>query len=633
MKLTSFLKKNIPLGTDDPDPAPGLSTEATTPALSDQNDPDSGQNLNTAVLSLKAAIPETVEALHSFTEGSEADFMLLGIGLRTVHANVSELTDLMLGTVKSMGAEGEGGFLDRGLHILNDSMADIQVRQNAVKEDLERINTLMEDIENLHTSSKQIKKFAQSLKAVALTMLVENARTIDQSVNIFSDVAQEIKDLSVNITHIANDVYRNVEMAREVHHITRDEISAGIGRLETLTHQIRETVQESTRDTEELMRFSIKTIEDAGRRSREISQQVAEIVVGVQFHDNMKQRVINITDILNAVLTAPASRSGEKTRGRSGARQSVAVVLRHQARKLNEINNELDEVYGKNKNALKNIDTEVEDLLTGLHNMAASEGNIRSGSLVQDPFSHLKIALTQLHDLLNRGETFYLQIQETAKQVSGIAADLSKLLGVVRSISANTHNKAINSIIAANRQGEKGGALKLLAQAMNDLATRSDGFYKEVEGIITSIIKAAENIGRKSTRDKDSGSAINDLEKIIYDISLEYERFREKTMTAFARAKELKKATDTTLASLEFFRGLSRKIVRHRDGLTDMAAGPGQESLLIPEAMVAGGHLPGRHTAEREDNIVIFDDTPPADGNGGQEPLFSERLAENVELF
>ena len=46
---------------------------------------------------LHQTIPGMTSSLDHFIEGSEADFMLLGIGLRTVHANVTELTELMLG--------------------------------------------------------------------------------------------------------------------------------------------------------------------------------------------------------------------------------------------------------------------------------------------------------------------------------------------------------------------------------------------------------------------------------------------------------------------------------------------------------------------------------------------------------
>ena len=637
MKLTALFKKNFENQTDAVDVATWEATEEAIRDTAGGESANASDARHEAVELLSEVIPEEISSLDAFILDAESDFMLLGIGLRTVHANVTELTELMLGTVKRMGTDAKGGFLDKGRKILNESMTEIQSRQNEVKANLDRINALMDDIENLHSTSKQIKKFAKSLKTVALTMLVENARTIDMSVNIFSDVAREIKDLSVNISNIANDVYKNVEKAQGVHSVTREEISTGIERLESLTNRIRTTVQESTHDTEELMRFSVDIIEESGRRSREISLQVAEIVVGVQFHDNMKQRIMSINEILNAILSSTALNGKADAPEGGNPKNPAAAVIRAQAGMLDEINHELEGVYETNRAALKKIHREVDDLLKGLRPMASDEKGSNSGTFSHDPFYHLKGALTQLHDLLHRGETLYQQIRKAADQVSDIAADLSELLGIVRNISADTHNKAINSIIAANRQGEKGGALKLLAQAMNDLATQSDGFSSEVEDIITSIIKAAEDIIRKETRETvappDNSSAINRLGTIINDISLEYENFRESSLAAYHRAQELKKATDTTLTSLDFFRGLSQKINDHRNRLLDTAGQPGQDTLLLDVNLVAGGHVPGRHITDQVDNIILFEEAKrtirESSHGAGEDVTFSD----NVELF
>jgi methyl-accepting chemotaxis protein len=352
----------------------------------------------------------------------------------------------------------------------------------------------------------------------------------------------------------------------------------------------------------------------------------------------MKQRLVKITEILNAILAS--METIRKTPSPQGAadRITVAAVIRELADRLDEIDNELNDVYEKNRSALKKINGEVNDLLQGLRPMACDEQDLRAVTFMNDPFSHLKDALRQLHDLLNRGETFYRQIQEAADQVSDIASDLSKLLGLVRSISANTHNKAINSIIAANRQGEKGGALKLLAQAMNELATKSDGFSGEVENIITSIISSAEEISRKETMTSavpgEDDFSITRLERVMDDISGEYERFRENSLAAYERARELKKATDTTLSSLDFFKGLSQRINEYRDRLASLTARYGLEDILIAADVTDRGHVPGKHAVRQKDNIILFEEARRSImGNGHDDGSVHEEPDSNVELF
>ncbi|MFZ5563234.1 MAG: hypothetical protein ACOZBW_04225 [Thermodesulfobacteriota bacterium] len=640
MKLNFFFKKRSVTGgiADD---AAGLPPTPETSVREPDNFFQTGGDLLPPVIPpgslerLRAGIPETAASMKSFVEGSEGDFMLLGISLRMIHTNVTELTELMLGTVKQMGTIEKGGFLDRGRRILNESLAEIAGRQTEVRANLERINRVMQNLEKLYATSKQIKKFSQSLKTVALNMLVENARTIDRSVNIFSDVAQEIKDLSVNISGIANDVHKNVENACSVYRITLQEIAAGIARLETLTTQIRTTVQESTHNTEDLMRFAVDTIEQAGRRSREISRQVAEIVVGVQFHDNMRQRVLYVCNRLKAVLAVAEKKTA--VNGSPATTKPAAVIMGNQAGRLFDINAEISEVYDKNRSALERIGREVDDLIASIGGTDAGPEGEAASVFRRDPFSHLKGALTQLHDLLHRGDAFYRQIREAAAQVSSIAVTLSELLALVKSISANTHNKAINSIIAADRLGEKGGALKLLAKEMNALATQSDGFSAEVEDIITFIMDSAGEISRTDAQSPvqpaAEGSAVSRLNRVIHDVSMGYESFRQDSLAAYDRARDLKKAVETTLASLDFFQGLSRNLATYADRLGDMARLPGLDAILVEADVDGASRLPGRHTADNGNKVILFEDVRKETPGGSDDDTVVHDLGTNVELF
>ncbi|MFO8047481.1 MAG: hypothetical protein R6U29_00475 [Desulfosudaceae bacterium] len=641
MKLTSLLKKLA--GTKDknlniPEVRPAQEKYSEEGYPLDMPAPEvTGPEVQSSALdSFINEIPPVGNSLEQFIEGSESDFMLLGIGLRTVHSNITELTELMLGTVEKMSSDEEGGFLDRGRQILSASLTEIQAYQDEVKADLDRINTVMNKLEDLYHISKQIKKFSKSLKTVALTMLVENARTIDSSVNIFADVALEVKELSVNIGEIANDVYNNVEKARGILRVTREEISSGITRLETLTEQVQVTVRESTGDTETLMQFSVDTIEQAGRRSRDISRQVAEIVVGVQFHDNMKQRIMHIASILKTMVETAAP-SPEPRSNQNPAGIPAGPVLREQAQRLEEMTTEVDYVYQKNRTALKTIGTEVEDLLQSLRGMTSVERSGGSQTILHDPFLHLKEALSQLHQLMDRGKSLYEQIQAAADQVTGITANLTELLNIVRGISAQTHNKAINSIIASDREGKKGGSLKLLAQEMNKLASQSDIFSSQVEGIITGIIDITGHIGQKSLDNQADtardDSAISRLNEVLHDISLGYEDFRKNSRAAYERASDLKRAIDTTLHSLDFFQGLALGLQQNERHLTDIDQQTAADEILV-KVDPTSTHLPGKYTTDQQDNVILFEDARQQnDRNNPHQEFDKDHLGDNVELF
>ncbi len=513
---------------------------------------------------LATCLSDITESLKSFSDGAETDFILLGIGLQSVHTNVSELTDNMLDAAKRMGSDEDTGVLPGVKNIVNNSLKEIKSCQDQTDTNLTQINALVERMGDLYVTSEQIKKFAKFLHAVALNIFVENART-DESFKLFSDIAQEIKELYGKITTIANGVYENVENAHAIHVSIHDKIAHGMTKLHTLTREAHEAVHESIAEAGQLMSFSAKTIEDAGMRSREISGQVSEIVMGVQFHDNMRQRIDHIIGQMNdlSTLYAPAAAQSDAGEAETVDNAYVCSVIKDQGTALKDVILEVEDVFEKNMQATEEIKKEVDKLLQGFWVLKSmdTEGHDRKVHIGDDPFSSLKAALTQLHKILDESKRLFEELQDSAVQAADIAAMLSEQLKDVRDISRDTHIKALNSIISADRLGEKGSTLRVLSQEMKELAAQSDVFVDEVENIIESIAESAREIGRREMvmdeAEDTEKIAMLTLDSAIEKISSEYEKFRKDSDDSYHRAMDLKKAISATLLSLDFFHGLS----------------------------------------------------------------------------
>ncbi len=534
--------------------------------------------------------------------------MLLGNGLQAMHVNIMVLTQLMLDTVKRISSNDEGGIINRIDSAVNESLEEIKTFHDEVNSNLIQINTVVGNISELTTTSEQIKKFSKFLNIVALNMLVESAQITD-STNTFSDMALEIKDLSLKIAGVANDVDDYIESSREIHISIHEKTSKGMDRLHALTGDVHTAVRTSVKETEQLMNFSINTIEQANMRSQEISRQVGKIVVGIQFHDNMRQRIIHIINTLNTIEKRSSS------------------VLYNQVVLFNNMAREVDDVYLKNLSAIKEIKNEVEVLLESFLGLKSdkTESSQASGIMSGDPFALIKSALVQLHKPLDQGHDLFEQLQEAAVQAADIATKLSNLLNIIRDISSEAHNKALNSIIAAQRLGGKGRTLKLLAQEMNDLAVKSDVFVDEVGEIVESIVESATEIGQRDLKRLKSvsskSSTIATLDAVIDNISSEYDQFRQDSIEAYECAKSLKKAINTTMISLEFLKGLSKGLTSHKDQLEEIAGyddlGTGVEK---PK--------PETQTFEKEGVVTSFSEVLKK-----KDKTSENEFGDNVEIF
>jgi methyl-accepting chemotaxis protein len=570
-------------------------------------------------------LSDFIESLQSLTEGAENDFMRIGHGLQAVHANVTDLTGLMLNTGKRIGGDKGGGIITSLDNIANEALQEINMVNEDVNTNLVQINSAVGNIGELKATSRQIKKFAKFLNAVAISMLLENARTVN-SENIFSGIAQEIKELSYKITGIANDVYENVEEAEKIHLSIRDKITSGMSRLKKLTLDVHKIVQDSVLEAEQLMGFSLETIEQAGKRSMEISRQVGEIVVGVQFHDNMRQRVMLIIDILKD----KDSLSGP--------------VINNQIYALNDVILEVDEVYHKNLTAIEYIEKEVEILVESFFGLKSEEIKDLHGQnkLISDPLYSLKSVLIQLHELLDHGQDLFKQLKEAASHEAGIAEKLTGLLNIISDISSETRNKALNSIIAAQRMGDSGSALKCLAQEVSDLAGKSDVFMDKAASIIETVSVSVTEIGKKGIKCFDTDNrAIDRLDAVIESVSNEYDMFQNDYTEAYERAKGLKKAISSTIVSMEFFKGLSAGLTGQREQLENIAPNlVVNETFHIKENTEQTSSIDDRQVvtpfrdvlqnnqyrlSDEDDfgnNVVIFEDQPPANSRSGKEKRF-----------
>ena len=288
-------------------------------------------------------LPEFIDSLKTVSDAAESDFMQLGNELKSVYTVITEMTGQMLETVKRISGDSGESVLSEVWRIVDKSMGEISTCQDKVDKNLIQINNVVDRLGELFSLSGGIKKFAKYLNAVAFNVIVENSRT-EESVRTFSIIAKEIRELSITITDIANRIYDHVKSAREIHKSVYEKISKGMNELRGLVDDVQQAVEESLDETEQLMELSRASIKQAGTHSQKISQQVGEIVVGNQFHDNMRQQIEHIIQKLNDTMhmkteDAAIEHTGEKEGNAAGH------IIGRQAAGLRQLIYDIDNIY------------------------------------------------------------------------------------------------------------------------------------------------------------------------------------------------------------------------------------------------------------------------------------------------
>ncbi len=573
-----------------------------------------------------------ISALEAACKNVEPDFIRMGQKLEAVYAETAELTDKISETVLHIGGESDENLLVRVEHLTKETLENLRNCHTRVSLSLNHVKAFIGHLGELYTLCAAGKKIATFLGVVGFNIGVESSRS-SESWNMFNVVSRQIRDLAQKIVTIAGSIRKDAETTRAGQIVLYEKISDDFKQLCSLTDEVRQAVQDSVKEIEQLMAVSVQTMEQAGAHSREISGQVGEIVAGIQIHDSMSQRVNHIIAALYDV--GPLCKENSEP-DRADIAYSVVSL---QSAQMKQIIADVDKCFRKSTEAFGRIHSEIDRLAYSLSNFGVGE----AGS--QDMFLRLRSAMLHLHELFRQGNILADRIQEMASRTSETADRLSVHVEGVREISFETHLVSLNAIVKSAHLDSKGRILEVLAHEVKTLSDQSDRFANQVSEILEAIFSAVRKTGIRSQNGAKempcSRGAEITLESGIQDISEVYDKFKANSSEAFHHSETLKTAISQMIADLDFFPALIKELTELLYRLEDA------EALLHNRKEQESGSkraemntLAKRYTMRQERNVhkqIVARPVPDEDDGHLSLPRTppdkEDDLGDNVELF
>lgn len=594
-----------------------------------------------------------IESLEAVCTNAEPNFMRLGRELESVCSQADDLTRHTFETVNRIGGESDQGVLIRVGDLARQSFSNFGICHAQVAENLAHVSAIIGYLGELRTECETLAKISMFLSAIGFNIGVESSRTV-KSADMFTVVSQQIRELSEKITKIARTIRENTETTQFGQISVHSKISEDLDQLGTLADEAQEVAEHSIRKIEQLMDFSLNTLEEAGTHAREISRQVGEIVAGIQIHDSMNQRVQHIIQALHQFESLVYPQAGPWEHGRKEPEKlSLAYsILNLQQEHLRQVIFDVDRVYQKTIQAFGRIHSEIDRLTHSLSSFGLT-GEAETAR-EEDSFSGLRSVLLHFHSLLGQGNSLVERIHKTAAEATDTAANLSNDIGRVREISFEMHLLALNAIIKAAHLDHEGMSLEVLAQEVKTLSDQSKSFVSHVSGVLERISGSVEKMGiffLENTGDDGTGGPDIGSE----DISSAYTQFRADSSDAFQRAESLNTAISQIISGLEFFPNLSdelRKYLCQIDRIAEimgMPAVPDMEMLITETDKLAKKYTMqqerGVHESfldyHEQNAFKMFPDSPDGPAADADETFpdqtsqvsDDEDFGDNVELF
>lgn len=516
--------------------------------------------------------------LLSVSENSEEDFLQLGHQLQVGYRSVTGLADLALSALQVTGAEESGGDFTDAYHGVKKALDELKNRREMVESKLPPVKEVVDYLDDLNSKRDEIEMIAKYLRAVALNIFIETARAEISNKN-FSIIAEEIKELSENIIGMAKSIREDSVNAKNRFIEMYTNIASGITTMNSVTTDAEESVYDSIKSIDHLMKLSHQSVKQAEEMSREISREVGNIVVGVQFHDDMRQRLEHVVSAIGRVETLFNEATQDENQSNENRLASAYSIVKIQKAQVVGIIDELENIYHKNKASFENIIIEIEELV----DILARDSRQDLGE--NDIFDTLSAALSDFQNLDSQGVELVKQLDEAYQQASVTTEALSQQANQIHEVSRESHIKALNAIIATQDMGHNGRTLLTLAGEMKTLSQQADSFVTDVTGIIKSILESVRNI---SIQETDDGVGKNDDEQsrlniVVEQITSACAKMQSNSETIYKESEELSSSLATAKANLDFFPVISSNLNLYMNNLNDAM------EILSPWAEFAGG--------------------------------------------
>lgn len=521
-------------------------------------------------------LKDSAAGLKEICAGTEADFLNLGSALQTIQAESNTLTRMVvdiLAVDKDQTISGALGTIQT--HAAN-AIHELNLRREKLAEDLEGLKTIQADLLGLSKQNNSFKQVAKNLKMVGLNISIESART-DEAKAMFQALAEEITQLAQTVFTVAANVSNDTTTAQHNLESIQSDISSRMQHLVGLIDSAERTVQHALHEVENLMRLTMQVLDGISEKSQEISEQVGRLVVGIQIHDNISQRVAHIRsaieEAVDIITTSTAielpSSALRAVYGR------VYGINRLQRTQLQIIREDVADTGRQSSEALN-------ELLSAVQAVAQPEGfDLTSGgSICQFDISHnrhpvavLRQALEQLISLFDEGVEDIRQLSAAREQTGQTIARMAQHIDHVRDINFDIHLKALNAVIKSTRLGDTGKAIEAIVNEMKELAEQSNTTIQSVTDIMQDIASASETMDESIRSDAtDVDNAGTALRAGIDNFSIACTEFRTQSESAVDMGRQLQQKITQVRSRIGFFDDMLDRFNRYLDGLDHIDA-------------------------------------------------------------
>lgn len=577
---------------------------------------------------LAHGLTDLKDTLDRISAQTEPQFIELGRLLQKAHEEGRVIEQKAEGIVEL--AQGDQGKhrLQAIRQLIAQSRQTLESRRETIARRSQSVRKVVSHLAELETKNEDIERLAKYLRAVALNIFIETSRSQALSEN-FSIIATEIKQLSETILTLSRTIRETVAESGQRFVSIHSGIESGMDQMARLTVDADRSVGHAMEQTDAWIDLVGHTASSCVDHHKVVRDEVGKIVMSLQFHDAMRQRLEHIgTGLDDMALMCRTPDTGQPDQDREN-RAMIHALCGLLSDQLAHIIVELGDVYDLCMTSFDTVNQRMAQVEQSVAHLAGDESpSSSSGRKASAAGTRLVDTLSEFMSVQTRGADLVVQMDEAYQMVSRTASSLSGQIGEIHQISMDAHIKALNAIIAATHLGHEGKTLSVLAGEMKSLSDLVDRFVRDVEAILSDLIAHATlDPSDGASHDEDDGQLLNENVQALPRL---VDRMKQESNEIKDNGIQVHQVHDAALSHLDFMPAMVDEIVRQKDRLDHIRDNLAAFRDLGVDVRKIHDLLEQRYTMEKErmvhrkslsEDEVEHTEAPPDD------------LGDNFELF
>ncbi|MEA3544860.1 MAG: hypothetical protein U9R69_06520, partial [Thermodesulfobacteriota bacterium] len=532
-----------------------------------------------------------VHSLGQIVTNSEDDFLSLGMNLQKIQMMSSSQRQKISAAMDLFKANDDVGVMQQISAYVQQSQQDTQTAQQTATNLCADLTTMMKLLDEIAKKGRTLEQAGLFLHVIGINTGIECARQ-QQMAAMFTVVSRDTIVLAGQIRDATVTLFDKTTQAKNEQKKTLIEAQKSIESLDQLARGSEQATETALSKVAELIDYSISMVNEAKRMSGSITTEINRVVMGIQFHDNLRQRIEHVNSALLETETLHADPSAELV-----CNTYLSVEL--QKAQLDSLICELETLYTTQSQALGNIVQEVSGLETRLESMASEQS---TGTSQDDPVAVLLTGIESLERLNCDSQVLAETIRTSAERAEQIVGDMHDAVKSTFVIANSVKINALNAIIKAAKFGRHGESLQVLAQGMVTVSCDT----RELINIFNELLEQLSGLTRKEAGEVDEQKDLSaDVDFDSAQVQQVFHDFRAELLSSHRDCRSLAQNLENEQRSLISISNLKDALQLHINQLGHYLESiqPQDAELLATMRKSFGEQLEGRYTMNEERDI------------------------------